>query len=153
MIEIPRTVVRAIEEHARGTFPEECCGFLLGSANEPRRVEEARPAKNMAVEDRARRYVIDPLELLHADEEARARHLDLIGIYHSHPNHPAVPSEFDRARAASWYSYVILGIRDRRPGDVTAWRFDESSRRFESEEILIRSDRLRSRKRSVAGRG
>ena len=152
MIEIPRTVVRAIEEHARAAFPEECCGFLLGSATEPRRLVEARRAKNTAPEDRARRYVIDPLELLHTDEEARAKHLDLIGIYHSHPNHPAAPSEFDRSRAANWYSYVILSIRDRRPGDLTAWRFDESGRRFEPEEIVIRSGRVAPRKPSVAGK-
>jgi proteasome lid subunit RPN8/RPN11 len=150
MIEMPRTVVRAIEDHAREAFPEECCGSLLGFASELRRVIEARRAKNTAVEDRARRYVIDPLELLHTDEDARAKHLDLIGIYHSHPGHPAVPSEFDRSRAASWYSYVILSIQDGQPGELTSWRYDESTRRFMPEEIRIESGRDAIRKPSLS---
>ncbi len=100
MIEITAAVFRAMEGHAREAFPEECCGFLLGHVSEPRRVEEAKRAKNVAVADRTRRYEIDPLELLHADDDARTRGLDLVGIYHSHPNHPAAPSEFDGDRRA-----------------------------------------------------
>jgi len=139
VIEIPRPVVRRIEDHAREAYPEECCGFLLGSAARHRRVVDARRAKNVAVDHRTRRYAIDPLELLHADDEARAKHLDLIGIYHSHPNHPAEPSEFDRSRAAGWYSYVILLIDDRTPAGMTCWRFDDTKDQFEPETIVIRS--------------
>ncbi|HYV08506.1 MAG TPA: M67 family metallopeptidase [Thermoplasmata archaeon] len=135
-IEIPKAVVRAIEDHARDAFPEECCGFLFGHADESRRVVEVRLAKNVASEDREHRYVVDPLELLHADNEARAKGLELIGIYHSHPNHPAAPSEFDRSRAASWYSYLILRIVDRQPRELTAWLFDEGTRRFEPDEVV-----------------
>jgi proteasome lid subunit RPN8/RPN11 len=137
VIEIPSALVRKIEAHAREAFPEEGCGFLVGSAGDPRRVVEVRRAKNIASEDRRRRYRVDPLELLHADDDARKRGLDLIGIYHSHPNHPAVPSEFDRSHAASWYTYVILGIDDREPGELTAWRFDESVERFEPEGLGV----------------
>jgi len=140
VIEIPRPVVRRIEDHAREAFPEECCGFLLGSAARHRRVVEARRAKNVVAENRTSRYAIDPLELLHVDEEARAKHLDLIGIYHSHPNHPAEPSEFDRSRAAGWYSYVIVRIDDRRPSGMTCWRFDDRKDQFEPETIVIGSE-------------
>jgi proteasome lid subunit RPN8/RPN11 len=136
VIEIAATAIQTIEEHARDAFPEECCGFLLGHGGERKRIAEALRAKNVATEDRARRYVIDPLELLHADDEARTRGLDLVGVYHSHPNHPAVPSEFDRSRASPWYSYVILSIVDREPQELAAWRFDESTKRFEPEEIV-----------------
>jgi proteasome lid subunit RPN8/RPN11 len=136
LIEISLAIVRAIEDHARATYPEECCGFLLGSAGEPRRVVESQRARNAAPEQRTRRYVIDPLELLRADDAARARGLDLIGIYHSHPDHPAEPSEFDRSRAVGWYTYVILGIENRKPRSLTAWRFDESTHRFLPEEIV-----------------
>ena len=136
MIEIAVTAIQGIEEHARDAFPEECCGFLLGHGGERKRIAEALRAKNVATEDRARRYVIDPLELLHADDEARTRGLDLVGVYHSHPNHSAVPSEFDRSRASPWYSYVILSIVDREPQELAAWRFDESTKRFEPEEIV-----------------
>jgi len=135
-IEVPKAVVRAIEDHARGTFPEECCGFLLGHAGDPRRVVDSRRAKNTASEDREHRYVVDPLALLHADNEARAKGLELIGIYHSHPNHPAAPSEFDRSRAAGWYSYLILRIADGEPEELTAWVFDEKTRGFEPDEIV-----------------
>ena len=141
MIEIPRALVRAMEAHGREGFPEEVCGFLIGSAEEPRRVVEIRRAKNIAAENRGRRYRIDPLELLHADDNARNEGLDLIGIYHTHPNHPAVPSEYDRSRAASWYTYVILGVQDREPRELTAWRFGESAQRFDPEEIRITADR------------
>ena len=136
MIELPSAVIRTIEDHAREAFPEECCGFLLGHTGEPRRVVQARRAKNVATDDRRRRYVIDPLEHLHADDEARAKGLDLVGFYHSHPNHPAEPSEFDRTRAAGWYSYVILGIHDKEPKALTAWRFDDAASRFRPEDVV-----------------
>jgi proteasome lid subunit RPN8/RPN11 len=102
----------------------------------------------VATEDRFRRYVIDPLELLHADDEARDRGLDLIGIYHSHPNHPAAPSEFDRSRATPWYSYVILSIVDRKPREIAAWRFDDSTKRFEPEELLRGRSKATTRRSS-----
>jgi len=137
---VPTGVVKNIEAHARETFPEECCGVLYGHAEEPRHVVEAHPMKNVAEENRTRRYLIDPLDLLHADAAARSMNLDLIGIYHSHPNHPAEPSEFDRSRAASWYSYLILSIVDRHPKDLTAWRFDDSANVFRSEAIDRRDE-------------
>jgi proteasome lid subunit RPN8/RPN11 len=140
-MEITQAVVAAIEEHARESFPEECCGFLIGSVKEPRRVVEARRARNVAEEARSRRYRVDPLELLHADEDARAKRLDLIGIYHSHPNHPAVPSDYDESHAAGWYTYVIQSLVNREPRELTAWRFDETAQRFEPEELRIRPGR------------
>lgn len=135
MIEIPREVVRRIGAHAHAAYPEECCGFLLGVAAEQARIIESRPAKNLATEDRGRRYVIDPLELLRADDDARARALDLIGVYHSHPDHPAEPSEFDRTHAATWYVYLIQGVRKGKPGELRAWRYVEQAERFEAEDL------------------
>lgn len=137
-IEIPKAAVRAIEDHARETYPEECCGFLLGHASEPRRIQESRRAQNLAPENRARRYTIDPLEQLRADDDAAKRGLELIGIYHSHPDHPAAPSEFDRSRASSWYSYLILRIVDREPKEMTAWQFDEAAQAFRPDSLVVR---------------
>ena len=134
-IEIPDEVVRSIEQHAVDAFPEECCGFLLGTSGGLRRIVASRRAKNTAPENRPRRYIIDPLEHLHADDEARKQSLELIGIYHSHPNHPAAPSEFDRSRAASWYSYLILRVVDRKPKELTAWLYDESAGQFREEKL------------------
>ena len=137
-IEIPKSVLQAIHDHARAAYPEECCGFLLGHSGAPRRIEESRRARNVATENRARRYSIDPLELLHADDDARKKSLELIGVYHSHPDHPAAPSEYDRSRAASWLSYVIVSVVDGEPKDVTAWQFDETARLFRPEAIVVR---------------
>jgi len=138
-IEIPPSVLRLIEAHASETYPEESCGFLIGRATEPRRVVEARRARNTATEERRRRYTVDPLELLRADDAARARQLDLIGIYHSHPDHPAVPSEFDRSHAASWYTYVIVSVERGTPKEATAWTFDETTATFRPE-VLVRTE-------------
>jgi len=137
-IEIPRAVLQAIQDHAREAYPEECCGFLFGHSSAPRRVVESRRARNVATENRSRRYTVDPLELLRADDDARKRNIDLIGIYHSHPDHPAAPSEYDRSRAASWLSYVIVSVVDRHPKDAMAWQFDEAIRSFRPEEIAYR---------------
>ena len=137
-IEISQPVLQAVHEHARAAYPEEGCGFLLGHSGTPRRIEESRRARNAATENRARRYMIDPLELLHADDDARKKGLELIGIYHSHPDHPAVPSEYDRSRAASWLSYVIVSVVDRVPKDVTAWQFDEAAQIFRPEPMVVR---------------
>jgi proteasome lid subunit RPN8/RPN11 len=137
-IEMPKAVLKAIQDHARMAYPEECCGFLLGRSGTPRRVAESRRAKNAATENRTRRYTIDPLELLHADDDARKNGLELIGVYHSHPDHPAAPSEYDRSRGASWLSYVIVSVVDREPKDVTAWEFDEAARLFRPETIVLR---------------
>src|SRR2546428_3665393 len=87
---------------------------------------------------RPRRYTIDLLELLRADDDARKKRLDLIGIYHSHPDHPAAPSEFDRSQATSWYSYVIVSVVDGQPKDTTAWSFDEAARAFRPEKLVVR---------------
>ena len=95
-------------------------------------------AKNVAPVNRNRRYEIDPLDLLRADDAARTKDSDLVGIYHSHPNHPAKPSEFDRSRATSWYTYVILAIVDGIPRELSAWRFDDTTKSFLSEELGAR---------------
>lgn len=65
--------------------------------------------------------------MLRADLVARGRDLDLIGVYHSHPDHTAAPSEFDRARATSWYTYVIVSVMRGNPEDLTAWMYDGAS--------------------------
>ena len=136
-IEIPKAVLQAIQDHAREAYPEECCGFLIGHSSAPRRVVESRRARNVATENRSRRYMVDPLELLRVDDDVRKKNLDLIGIYHSHPDHPAAPSEYDRSRAASWLSYVIASIVDQHPKDVTAWQFDEAPDRSDPKRLSI----------------
>ena len=92
----------------------------------------------MAPEDRPRRYAIDPRELLAADREASRAGQEILGFYHSHPDHPARPSDFDLGHAA-WpgYSYVILSIVDRNPNDLRAWLMDSERRSVQAETLSI----------------
>lgn len=130
--------VRAIEDHARATYPEECCGLLLGTPGEPKKVLEVRRAKNVVEANREQRFVIDPREVLAADREASRVGREILGFYHSHPDHPAAPSDFDLSRAA-WpgYSYVILSIVDRNPRDMTSWILDSETRSTKAEVLSI----------------
>lgn len=103
----------AIFRHGEAAYPNECCGLLLGPAPEgaERRVAEAYAMRNANTASPRNRYDFDPAEHVRAQREARARGLEIIGFYHSHPDHPARPSQFDLDHAA-WpgYSYVIVAI-------------------------------------------
>ncbi len=134
---LTKAQVGAIEDHARETYPEECCGFLIGPTGEPRRIGEVRRATNVVPENRARRYVIDPKETFTIEKSLTGSGLEILGFYHSHPNHPAVPSEFDRGHAWPWYSYVILSIVDRRPKGLRAWTLDEGRETFQPDELTV----------------
>lgn len=137
MLILGATHVHAIKEHARETYPEECCGFLIGPASEPRRIAGTRRAKNVAPTDRERRYVIDPMELLATSKTLRGTSDEILGFYHSHPDHPAVPSEHDRGRAWPWWSYLILSIVRRTPADLRAWLLDDETGAFRPDELRL----------------
>src|SRR5207253_11408379 len=94
--------------------------------------------------------IADALKIFHVDHNARTKAMAPIDIYPSQPIHPAVPSEFVRSRATPWYTYVILSIVDREPQEVAAWRFDESTKRFEREEMVRLPTETDSRKRRRA---
>jgi proteasome lid subunit RPN8/RPN11 len=120
--------VEGMKRHGGEGYPREVCGLLVGRFKEGtriRKVREARPAKNLDRDRSGDRYTLDPEDFRRIDEEARGRELEVVGVYHSHPDHPAVPSERDRRRAAeiwssseSW-SYFILGATQ---GGVASWR-------------------------------
>jgi proteasome lid subunit RPN8/RPN11 len=84
--------LQLIMNHARSAYPDECCGFLLGRGSCERRIHRALSALNTSKGARAKRFKIDPMELIRADEEANRSTLDLVGVYHSHPDAPAQPS-------------------------------------------------------------
>jgi proteasome lid subunit RPN8/RPN11 len=112
MLILPPNILAQLQHHAAAEYPRECCGILLGRTHSGR-VEtlHALPAKNLA--DPARlhdRYTIDPLAVLHADRQASQLALDIIGFYHSHPDHPATPSPTDLAAAWPHYVYLILTV-------------------------------------------
>ncbi len=117
-------------------YPEEGCGVLLGHDDGADRiVERVIALPNAGDMTRDRRYVIAPDAFVRVEREARAAGLEVVGFYHSHPDHPAQPSAFDVEHAWPYYSYVIASIERGRPGATTAWRLAADRSRFEPETI------------------
>jgi proteasome lid subunit RPN8/RPN11 len=117
-------------------FPDECCGFLLGSeeADGTRTISRIRVVDNAKSGDKKRRFEISPKDYMLAEKFALENDLELLGIYHSHPNHPAIPSEHDRVAAQPWFSYVIISVMAGQFDHVRSWRLNDISQ-FEEENI------------------
>lgn len=138
-LEITSSHLQAATEHAAASYPEECCGFLIGrfdAATGVTAVERILPVSNERQESRHNRYLISPETVLAANKEARTQGLDIVGYYHSHPDHPARPSEFDRDHAWPGLSYVIVSVEGGRVADTRSWRLSDDRERFEEEEIV-----------------
>jgi proteasome lid subunit RPN8/RPN11 len=128
--------LRAIDRHGEQTYPEECCGFLIGQASEEATVvERLLPVANERQDSRHNRYVINPETVLAAHKEARAAGADVVGYYHSHPDHPSRPSDFDREHAWPGLSYLIVSIQGGRAADARSWRLADDRDRFDEEII------------------
>lgn len=133
-------VLAEIRRHGEDTYPEECCGFLIGRLHDgENEVVAARRAVNRNENRREDRYVIAPEDYLAAERAARRDELDIVGMYHSHPDHPARPSQTDLQQATfPGYTYVIVSVRNGEAADVTAWSLAEDRSRFVSEAIRDR---------------
>ena len=129
--------IEAIKTHATSTYPEECCGFLLGVDSALRTIHRTLSASNANAESRRNRYNIDPMDFIRADEEARKSNLNLVGIYHSHPDAPARPSQFDLEHAWPWYTYIVLSVQNGVPKDVSAWVLSEDRSNFRQDDLRI----------------
>ncbi len=127
-----------VRSHLEAGYPNEACGALVGSVQEDaNQVVEFHPMRNM-IEDRPwDRYSLDPLEQLRVQKSAEARGLEIIGFAHSHPDHPARPSQFDAEHGWPFYSYVVASIRNRGLTEVTSWRLDEPEKTFREEALQI----------------
>jgi proteasome lid subunit RPN8/RPN11 len=127
----------AIRRHGAEAYPEECCGALLGSLDsENARVDLVERLTNSREGDRRRRYVVSPQEYLRAERLASEAGLALVGFYHSHPDHPAVPSEYDREHALPVFHYVVLAVAAGTPGEASAWILSPDRGVFEREPIV-----------------
>lgn len=123
--------LKQIYAHAKETYPHECCGFLLGSFDNGGLVREVRRAANQNTE-RTDRFVISAEEFGQVQIAVDEAGLDIIGIYHSHPDWPAIPSQTDMDSAFEDVYYLIASVHEGRPLNTQVWRlFDDSSRRFE----------------------
>ncbi|QUW01522.1 M67 family metallopeptidase [Chloracidobacterium sp. MS 40/45] len=129
----------AIRAHGEADYPYECCGLLLGTfaADGRKTTAEVMPISNAREESAKRnRFLITPQELMRGERYARSRQLDIIGFYHSHPDHPAVPSGYDLDHALPVYSYVIVAVAQGRAGDVQSWELEADRSRFNPESIV-----------------
>jgi proteasome lid subunit RPN8/RPN11 len=151
-IELKNKQLESIRLHGAKEYPNECCGMLLGHADgEFKEVLEVVPLRNLrhdsarahellplddpGRESEKNRFLIDPLEQLRVEREARERSLDVLGYYHSHPDHPARPSNYDRDHAWPWYSYVIVSIERGEAAEMTSWVLSEDRSHFEPEPL------------------
>ena len=117
---IRRPALEAIQSHGSEGYPDEICGIMLGPQGD-HVVTEVRRARNIIVERSRDRYEIDPLDHIRIQREADNAGLDIIGYYHSHPDHPAQASRFDTERAWAGYVYVIVSVMEGKPVDANAF--------------------------------
>ncbi len=165
MLRINHSALEVIRSHGESGYPLEICGFLVGYAEEGvRTIREAWPVRNAWEDDPAlratfvatleqapqsasaeswdahggeRRFLVSPQDILTSMKRAREVGMDLVGVYHTHPNHPAVPSDFDRDAAWPDWSYLILSVRDGTADDCRSWVLDGSGIHFLEEEIVV----------------
>ena len=122
----------AIRAHSRETFPHECCGAMLGQDGV---VREAYALPNTTEEGPRRRFLVRPDDYRVAERRAREAGLDLLGFYHSHPDHPARPSQYDLDHAWPSFSYVIVSVMAGEDKDLTSWRLKADRTAFDQEHV------------------
>jgi len=128
--------LHAAGQHAAASYPDECCGVLIGRLRDDSTVvERLLSADNERDDSRHNRYLINPETVLAAHKEARALGLDVVGYYHSHPDHPARPSEFDREHAWPGVSYLIVSVEKGNVADARSWRLADDREKFDEEKI------------------
>jgi proteasome lid subunit RPN8/RPN11 len=127
-----------IRAHGVETYPHECCGALLGrdtQNGQPRETVEVFPLVNRRDDSPRNRFSVSTRDVLEAEKAAASRGLDVIGWYHSHPDHPARPSEFDREHAWPWYSYIIVSVQKGVARELTSWRLQEDREKYVEQEV------------------
>jgi proteasome lid subunit RPN8/RPN11 len=144
---LAKNLEKEIREHGAKDYPNECCGAILGTddGDGDRQVRSLFPLTNRRDDSPRNRFSITPEDFRAAERVAAERGLDLLGWYHSHPDHPARPSEFDREHAWPWYSYVIVSVDGGVAKDLTCWRLEDDRSKFLPEEVA--PDRAASQSR------
>lgn len=136
VLKIRDELLRRIHAHGVETYPHECCGALLGlDGAAGREVVDLLPLENRRLDSPRNRFAVTPDDVRRAEKTAGEKRLELIGWYHSHPDAPARPSEFDRDHAWPWYSYIIVSVQNGESRDTTSWRLREDRAAYDREEI------------------
>jgi proteasome lid subunit RPN8/RPN11 len=144
-------LAQKIRDHGAETYPHECCGALLGrdldaaATSTPdvaklptREILALYPLINRRDDSPRNRFSVTSDDVRDAEKAAREKGLDVVGWYHSHPDHPAAPSEYDRDHAWPWYSYIIVSVASGKPQDMTSWRLTDDRSQFTCEDLQIR---------------
>jgi proteasome lid subunit RPN8/RPN11 len=139
-----------IRAHGAETYPYECCGALLGrdldapttpspngAPQASREVTALFPLVNRRDDSPRNRFAVTSEDVRDAEKAAREKGIDVVGWYHSHPDHPAKPSQFDQDHAWPWYSYIIVSVANARPELMTSWRLSDDRTQFTPEELEI----------------
>lgn len=138
MIEIKEEHKKAIEKHGEQTYPYECGGMLIGRFEDGKKtVVETFPLENSSVEDQKNRVLILPKDVLRAERYARAKKLDVVGYYHSHPEDRAIPSQYDLDHALPVWSYIIVSVIRGKAVDVRSWEMENDRSKFNEEKLEI----------------
>ncbi|CAN5508306.1 MAG: Mov34/MPN/PAD-1 family protein [Pyrinomonadaceae bacterium] len=138
MIQIGEDILIEIENHAERDFPHECGGMLIGkfTADGMKSVFEIFPMENAReAADRHNRVLILPKDVMRAERHAREKGFDVVGYYHSHPNAPAVPSQYDLDHALPVWSYLIISVLNGKAVDTRSWEMEDDRSKFIEEKI------------------
>ena len=143
MLLLSEEILKNIRQHGAEDYPNETCGAMLGVDGDSvgdsnREVQALFPLINRRDDSPRNRFSVTADDVRGAEKAAKQQGLELIGWYHSHPDHPARPSEFDRDHAWPWYSYVIVSVAQGQPQDLTSWRLVDDRSHFEPEEVSSR---------------
>jgi proteasome lid subunit RPN8/RPN11 len=146
-VTITSELAEKIRAHGAATYPHECCGALLGREEliEGRKIVREIlglfPLVNRREDTPQNRFSVTSEDVRAAEKAAGEQDLEVVGWYHSHPDHPARPSQYDREHAWPWYSYIIVSVANGKPDEMTSWRLNDDREEFSCESIEVR-DRL-----------
>jgi proteasome lid subunit RPN8/RPN11 len=130
-----------VHSHLCRSYPEEGCGVLLGTdSGGTRLIEQAEPVANQRTDSRGNRYLISPEELMLVERGAREKDWDVLGFFHSHPDHPPVPSAFDLENAWPFYSYLIVSVVGGAVAESRSWRLADDRGAFQPETLELLTD-------------
>ncbi len=150
ILQLTQDLSDKIRAHGAETYPHECCGALLGrdldapttrssdgAALPSREVTALFPLVNRRDDSPRNRFAVTSDDVRDAEKAAREKGIDVVGWYHSHPDHPAKPSQFDQDHAWPWYSYIIVSVANGRPETMTSWRLTDDRTQFTPENLEI----------------
>ena len=139
MLKISKELFASIKDHGQKTFPNECCGVLLGTiGHEAKEVERLFPIENkFEAAERYHRFLITPDDYRAAERTSRSAKLEILGFYHSHPDAPSIASKYDLEHAFPWFSYLIVSVTKGRYADHHSWIMEDDRTKFNEENVII----------------